>query len=287
MYSLLRNLLPLTKFYLSLAIAFSALAGFVIFAGTLSGRGLLTALGVLLLAMGAGALNQVQEYRRDAVMERTRSRPIPSGAIAPLPALILSTILALAGFLLLLMTVGLPAALLGLGNLLWYNLVYTPLKIRSYFAVLAGAVNGAVPPVIGWVAAGGSLLDPGILFIAFFIFLWQVPHFWLLLMLHGEEYEKAGFYSVTSRFSFPVIRNILLVWVAATSFSTLFLLLFRVITSLPLIITMMTSIVILLALFFINMHTGKEPPRIKAMFIVFNIFMVLVFGLILVQGLIG
>jgi len=104
--------------------------------------------------------------------------------------------------------------------------------------------------------------------------------------MYGEEYEKAGFYSITSRFSFPVIRYILLVWVTATSFSTLFLLLFHIITSMPLIITMMTAAVILLVFFFIFLYTGKEPPKIKPLFIVFNLFMVLVFGMILVQGVI-
>jgi len=258
----------------------------VIFSGSFSGRAFLAALGVFLLAVAAGALNQLQERKRDALMERTRNRPIPSGAVLPIGAVFLAAILGLTGICILLLNFSLEAAILGFGNLLWYNLVYTPLKTRSYFAVLAGAVNGAVPPMIGWVAAGGYLLDPQILFIAFFIFLWQVPHFWLLLMMHGEEYEKAGFYSITSRFSFPVIRNILLVWIFATSFSTLFLMMFQIITFLPLIITMMTAAVILLAFFFIFLYTGKEPPRIKPLFIVFNLFMVLVFGMILVQGLI-
>lgn len=285
MLRILKNLLLLTKFYLSLAISFSSLAGYVIFSGSFSGRAFLAALGVFLLAASAGALNQVQERRRDAMMERTRKRPIPSGSVSLALTLILAGSLLVAGFLVLLTSFGRNVALLGAGNLLWYNLVYTPLKTRSYFAVLAGAFNGAVPPAIGWAAAGGSLLDPKILFIAFFIFLWQVPHFWLLLMMYGEEYEKAGFYSVTSRFSFPVIRNILLVWVFATSFSTLFLLLVNVITSMPLIITMMTSVIILLVFFFIFLFTGTGPPKIKPLFIVFNLFMVAVFGMILVQGL--
>ena len=286
MLRILKNLLLLSKFYLSLAIAFSSLAGYVIFSGSFSGQALLAALGVLLLAAAAGTLNQLQERKRDALMERTKNRPIPSGAISPLFAIFLAGLLALTGFFILQHYFDTVAALLGFGNLLWYNLIYTPLKIRSYFAVLSGAVNGAVPPVIGWVAAGGYLLDPKILFIAFFIFLWQVPHFWLLLMMYGEEYAKAGFYSITSRFSFPVIRNILLVWVFATSFSTLFLLLFHIITFLPLIITMMTAVVILLVFFFIFLYTGKEPPKIKPLFIVFNLFMVLVFGMIMVQGII-
>lgn len=263
------------------------MAGYVIYSGSIEGRAFLAALGVFLLAAAAGALNQVQERNRDALMERTHHRPLAAGTLSPVIALILAALFLASGAVLLLVNFGATAALLGVANLFWYNLVYTPLKVRSYFAVLAGAVNGAVPPVIGWVAAGGALLDPTILFIAFFIFLWQVPHFLLLLMMHGEDYRKAGFYSITSRFSFPVIRNILLVWVFATSFSTFFLLLFGIITTLPLIISMMTAIVMLIAFFLIYLFTGKELPNIKPLFIVFNLFMVLVFGMILVQGMIS
>lgn len=287
MFHILKNLLILTKFYLSLAIAFSSLAGYVIFSGSFSGKAFLASLGVFLLAAAAGTLNQIQERKRDTVMARTSNRPIPSGSVSPSVALLLSGLFALTGCLVLLVNFGITTALLGFGNLLWYNFIYTPLKIRSYFAVLAGAVNGAVPPVIGWAAAGGNLMDPDILFIAFFIFLWQVPHFWLLLMIYGDDYKKAGFYSITTRFSFPVIRNILIVWVVATSFSTLFLLFFQIITFLPLIIVMMTTVVIVLVFFFIYLYTGKEPPKIRLLFIVFNLFMVLVFGMILLQGVLS
>lgn len=280
-----KNLISLTRFYLSLAIAFSSLAGYVIFSGSFSGGAFLCALGVFLLAASAGALNQLQELKRDAMMERTRHRPLPSEAISPLQALMVIIVLFVTGFMVLLLDFGAGAALLGAGNLLWYNLVYTPLKVRSYFAVLAGAVNGAVPPVIGWVAAGGPLTDMKILFIAFFIFLWQVPHFWLLLMMHGDEYEKAGFYSVTSRFPSPVIRSILLVWIAATGVSAIFLPLFHVITAIPLVILIITLSVILIAFFLIYLQTGRDPATVRPLFIVFNIFMVLVFAIILSEGL--
>jgi len=281
----IRNLVSLTKFYLSAAVAFSALAGYFIFAGGFYGQGVVAVLGVFLMAAAAGTLNQVQERKRDALMERTRKRPLPSGWISPVKALVVSALMLVSGFLVLFTGFGSLAALLGLGNLIWYNWVYTPLKTRSYFAVLVGAINGAIPPVIGWTAAGGSIWDPKILFISFFIFLWQVPHFLLLLTIHGTDYEKAGFYSITSGFRFPVVRNILLVWITATSLSTLFLLRFHIITTLPLIIILMTATVILLVFFFTDLVTGESPPRIKHFFIVFNLFMVMVFAIILAEGL--
>jgi protoheme IX farnesyltransferase len=148
---------------LSLAIAFSSAAGFIFFMHQVSPEVLVCASGVFLLAAGASALNQFQERKQDALMERTRNRPLPSGAVQPRSALITAIVLALGGTLVLWTFCGWLPALLGVANLAWYNGVYTPLKQRSYFAVLAGALNGAVPPVIGWVAAGGALADPKIL----------------------------------------------------------------------------------------------------------------------------
>jgi protoheme IX farnesyltransferase len=277
--------LSLTRFFLSLAIAFSSLAGFILCSHTWQWKSLWAALGVFLLAAGAGVLNQIRERNRDAVMDRTKHRPLPSGAISLVYAGFLAAGLTLSGSLILLLQFGPLPAILGIGNLLWYNFVYTPLKIRSYFAVLAGAVNGAVPPVIGWVAAGGNLTDPEIVFIAFFIFLWQVPHFWLLLMMYAEDYRKAGFFSISSRLGFSATRNILLVWILATAVSSLFLPYFQIITTRLLIITMLTAIVILLAFFVIYLFAREKSGNIRPLFIVFNLFMALMFAMILTEGI--
>src|SRR5512138_4008973 len=134
---MLNSLLSLVKFYLSLAIAFSSFAGFVLFTGTVPITAFLCAGGVFLLSAGAAAFNQYQERDLDALMERTRNRPIPSGKILPNQALVLASLLTIGGTALLWGSAGWNAAgwgtaLLGLLNLGWYNLVYTPLKTRSY-----------------------------------------------------------------------------------------------------------------------------------------------------------
>ena len=89
------------------------------------------------------------------------------------------------------------AALLGLITVVWYNGIYTPLKRVTAFAAIPGGVVGAIPPVIGWVSGGGDPTDARIIVVAFFFFVWQVPHFWLLLMRIGGDYERAGLPSLT------------------------------------------------------------------------------------------
>ena len=283
---MVNSIFSLVKFLLSLAIAFSTLAGFLIFRGYFSFDSVFPVAGVFLLSCGAAALNQYQERNMDARMERTRNRPLPSGRLSPVVAIMVVFITAISGTVILGISGGWFAALLGVLNLAWYNGVYTPLKRRSYAAVVAGAINGAVPPVIGWVAAGGQIWDPKILFIAFFIFIWQIPHFWLLLMQYGEDYKKAGFYSITIHFSPGSMQRIILAWVVATSVSTLFLPFFGIVRSVPVIILLITANCLLLALFFIIFSTRKSQPDYRLAFMGFNIFMVLVFAVLIAEALI-
>jgi protoheme IX farnesyltransferase len=182
--------------------------------------------GVFLLAAGAGALNQYQERDLDALMRRTAQRPLPSGRMRA------GTALAIAIVLLALGTVCLAsnpiAMLLGLCTVLWYNGVYTPLKRVSAFAAIPGGVVGAIPPMVGWTAAGGDPTDPRIIALAFFFFVWQVPHFWLLLLRIGDDYARAGLPTLTRVFTRRQLARIVYVWMSATAVSCLSLPMFGV-----------------------------------------------------------
>ena len=112
---------------------------------------------------------------------------------------------------------------LGVLALIWYNAIYTPLKKRTAFAVVPGSVIGAIPPMVGWVAGGGRLDDPRALIIAFFFFIWQVPHFWLLLSLFGDEYAGAGLPSLSVKFGVRRLVGFSFIWMLATSASALLL----------------------------------------------------------------
>ena len=186
--------LQLIKFKLSVAVAFSAAAGYILFenAGSLTGLAA-TAAGVFFLAGGAAALNQFQERRTDALMPRTRKRPLPSHDLRSRTALFAALLMIAGGLVLLASFTGWLPALLGLMNVVLYNLIYTNLKRRTFLAVIPGGLVGAVPPLIGFTAAGGSLFAPQALFLAGFMFMWQLPHFWLLLSSYRLEYVRAGF----------------------------------------------------------------------------------------------
>lgn len=225
--------LELCKLRISLFAALSSASGFLLAASGHGQKLLLTVVGVLALASGAGALNQYQEWNTDALMPRTERRPIPSGRIKPCHALCFSIMLMSLG-LAVLSRVGAVVPLLGLLAVLWYNGVYTYLKRKTAFAAIPGALVGAIPPSMGAVAGGGSLLDPGVLFLCFFFFIWQVPHFWLLTLHYGEEYRKAGLPSLTGIFARTQLSRIIFNWLVAAAVSCLFMVATGVILS-PLI----------------------------------------------------
>jgi protoheme IX farnesyltransferase len=193
-----RDLLLLSRPRIGGLAAAGTAAGFLAVAGraeTALWPGLaLAACGALLLAAGCSALNQVQERREDARMDRTRKRPLASGRMSPLAGLWLAAGLLSAAALCLALTPGGPAcALFAPLTVLVYNGLYTPLKKRTPLAMLVGAVAGALPPVVGCVAAGAGPLDPRCLLLWGIFYAWQAPHFWLFARMHRAEYEAAGF----------------------------------------------------------------------------------------------
>ncbi len=150
-----------------------------------------TLLGTGLVAAGASALNQFSERDSDAYMPRTASRPLPAGRIDPAVALRLGAALAVAGLALLALAVSPAAAFLAALTLAVYNFLYTPLKRINTLSTLAGAVSGALPPLIGWVAAAGSL-DARAWILFHIMFLWQVPHFLAIAWKYRAQYAAAG-----------------------------------------------------------------------------------------------
>ena len=218
----------LCRIKISLFAAVAAVAGFLVSpeGGPSFARLAGLAAGVLFLSCGASAFNQIAEAATDSLMPRTRTRPIPSGRLKRGHALLISTVLILAGAFVLFLSGGALPAALGAAAFLWYGLVYTPLKRKTPFALIPGALAGAVPPAIGWACGGGSLLGPRILAFCFFFYIWQIPHFWLFLLKYGREYEKAGLPTVTRVFSSAGLRRIIFAWEICAAASAMLLAVF-------------------------------------------------------------
>jgi protoheme IX farnesyltransferase len=170
----------------------SALAGYVMGHGSANAVVLGSMLaGTALVAGGASAFNQVLERDTDLLMRRTRTRPLPDGRLHATEGLVFATALSLGGLLVLAIGANLLSAAVALATLFSYAAVYTPLKRRSSFATVIGAIPGALPPVIGWAAATGTLSRGGWVLFGI-LFLWQLPHFLAIAWIYREDYARAG-----------------------------------------------------------------------------------------------
>jgi protoheme IX farnesyltransferase len=227
----LRSLAQLTKVRIALLGALSAGMGAILQDGGALAAAASAAAGVFVLAGGACALNEYQERHLDRQMRRTASRPLAAGLVRPRHAAVLIAVLLAVGTVTLFAGCGAVPTGLGLAAALWYNAVYTPLKRRTAFAAIPGALIGAVPPAVGWTAAGGSLLCPTLWAVGLFFFLWQVPHFWLLLLHHGDDYQRAGLPSLTTRLTTAQLARTTFVWIAASAVSCLFIPMFAALHS--------------------------------------------------------
>jgi len=185
--------LELSKPRVAVLVLFTVGIGFALAAGAALDvlRLLHTLLGTALVAAGASALNQFLERRSDGLMRRTENRPLPAGRLQPLEVLLFGAGVGLAGVVYLLVTLPPLAALTAAVTFLSYVFVYTPLKRKTTLNTLIGAVPGALPPLIGWTAAGGSL---GLAALGLFLvlFLWQVPHFLAIAWIFRDDYARAG-----------------------------------------------------------------------------------------------
>lgn len=209
--------MALIKFRIALLSTLSAATGYIIAVRGFQWKMALFILGLFMLAGGAAALNQYQERHLDRLMERTKTRPLPSGKVSPALGLAVSALMLVGGHAILAVWFGALPALLGFSTVLLYNGMYTYLKRVTAFAAVPGALIGALPPAIGWFAGGGSWESPILIGLTAFFFIWQVPHFWLLLGIYSKDYSNAGFPSMTDVFSPAQLNRITFTWIAATA----------------------------------------------------------------------
>jgi protoheme IX farnesyltransferase len=269
-----------------LPVSMSALTGYFLFNPEPVLRNISFTLGVLFLGMSASAINQLIEKDTDLKMNRTRRRPLPSGKLDNHRAIlfVVATLITGSWFV---FYYGNPAPLLmGLFNVLWYNAVYTPLKQKTAFAVVPGALTGAIPPLMGWTAAGGHPLDyPGLL-MAFVFFMGQVPHFWLILLKYGEEYKSAGFKTVLELFSLRQINRLTFIWITVSVLSSLFLAFFDVIQAPAAKISLLLLVIAILSYCALMFRNVNAAISYRKAFILLNVFYLFLMLTIIGDGLI-
>ena len=191
--SILRNFTDITKARLSVSVVFSSIAGYLLGAETVNFFTLfLLGVGGYCMVGASNAYNQIIEKDLDALMIRTKDRPLPAGKMSVRTAFVLAVLLTIVG-LIVLYIINPQTALFGAISIFLYVSVYTPLKTKTPLSVFVGAIPGAIPFMLGWVAATNDFgIEPGTLFMIQFF--WQFPHFWAIGWFLYDDYEKAGFF---------------------------------------------------------------------------------------------
>jgi len=256
---MIKDFFIVTKFVLSFAVSLSALFAYIMAKGEVGVDMLLATFAVLLVAMGVSTLNQVQEYKSDAKMERTKNRPIASGRMTPRTGLIIGAVLILLSFVLIYSLLGFTGVNIFMFAFIWYNAMYTPLKKKSALAVVPGAILGVIPPAIGWLVAGHTLMELEFIALALYFFIWQVPHFWLLVMLFHGDYKDGGYPTAMRLFGQASLQRLTFVWLIFTIQAGIFL----VWVYQPYMITIVLSIFVGIWAFISAFELLKEKFQLK------------------------
>lgn len=191
--SIVQDFKEITKMRLALSVVFSSVAGYLLGIQTISWTTLsLLAIGGYCMVGASNAFNQIIERDLDALMDRTKNRPVPSGRMSVNTVFVIATLFTMAGIAILYM-INPKTAMFGAISIFIYVSLYTPLKTKSPLSVFVGAIPGAIPFMLGWVAATNDFgIEPGTLFMVQFF--WQFPHFWAIGWFLFEDYKKGGFY---------------------------------------------------------------------------------------------
>lgn len=274
----IKNYLELSKFKIMIPVSLTGFTGFFIFDPQVSLRIILVSTGILFLGISASVLNQIQETDLDKRMQRTHNRPLPAQLISKQHAFLFFILMLTTGLVLVYSWGNLMSALIGLFTIFWYNGIYTYAKRITAFAVVPGAITGALPPLIGWVAAGGGPWDKPVIFLEFLFFTGQIPHFWLLVLKYGEEYEKAGMPSLTSIMSRSQINRLTFTWVVTSVIAALFLCYFEIIHNVPIIGILLIASVFLIWQFSKLLSPTTDNSRLR----LYSVFLYAYYLLVLI-----
>lgn len=267
----LKDIASVVKLRLSLPLAASALFGYLLRPGAPAAGAAGLFFSVLALSAGAGCLNNWQDRTLDRALARTRSRPLPAGRIGAGRALALAVLLLAAGLggLLAGPNPG-RAAAAGALAVLCYNAIYTPMKPRTLYALAPGIACGVLPPLIGWLAAGGGFHAGPIWTLMTIFGLWQPPHFWLLVLAHQEDYRTGPVPSMLAVFSQEQLARILFMWVVALAMALLALPLAAGFSA-GLVAAVVLDACVLVAFFALRLFARERPGNYRSLFAALNL----------------
>jgi len=279
----LKDFYRLGKFSIIFPVSFTAFTGYFLYRPIIDINLIMVVAGVFLLGSAASALNQIQERDIDALMERTRKRPLAVRSMTRGAATLFFFITLLSGSVLLYIFGSGLSMSIGLFTIVWYNGLYTYLKRLTAFAAVPGALTGAMPPLIGWTAAGGQLTDYTALLLSFLLFIGQVPHFWLLILIYGNQYKKAGLPNLTNVFTLKQITRVTWAWIMASFMAALLLAWFGIMQNetvrLVLLLITLSSMIVFTGL----LARKLTPYKIRIYFILLNSYFMLVMLLLVID----
>jgi len=278
----LKDFLILTKFKLSFVVSLSLIFGFLLAKKSIDFSVVEPYLAVLLLALGVSVLNQVQEYKEDALMQRTKNRPIAAKRLSPKSGFYISISLITIATYFIYKSLGINGILIFAAVIFLYNGFYTYAKKTTIYAAVYGAVLGVIPPMIGWLSANGELKSLEFFSLALFYFIWQIPHFWLLVLKYKKDYKKAKFPTMIDSFGVDGLERITFIWLLLTLICGSFLLIvfnvnYKLVLSLLIIVNFVT-------LFFIIKLVKKHNYLHN--FIAINSYMLLTMSLLVFDKII-
>jgi heme o synthase len=280
----LHDLFLLTRIKVSLSVALLCAASYSMAIQKFTLEAWKVSLAILFLSSGASALNQCQERKQDAKMERTKNRPLASKRMRLHQGIIISFSLLICGLCIEAILTNSLCLTTSLFNIVWYNGVYTYCKRATPYAVIPGALTGAIPVFTGFTAAGTVLFYPLAVFTAFFVFVWQVPHFWSLLFKYSKEYEKAGFPIIKNQNKEFYLNRLIFLWFTALVVSSFTFVWFRIIPSSFSSISLEIIGLLLTSIMGIRIHRKEEAHTIGSTMII-NIYMILFLTLLMIERL--
>jgi protoheme IX farnesyltransferase len=243
--------------------------------------------GLFLLCLGSATLNNYQDRDIDRQLRRTRRRALPAGEMSSRAALIQAAVLILAGTLGLFLVSGSVALpITGLIAVGVYNGVYTPLKKKSVLAIIPGAVSGSLPVLMGWMAAEGGLGSPKLWILMVLFSVWQLPHFWLVVLANRDDYRASNIPSMLRILSVGQLRQLVFVWAAAFVVLTLCLPLYRVTFSETATWILLANGLLLATVFGTLLSLHGHQARYRELFRFLNLSLAVVMSVILVDGIV-